>query len=404
MTIESKLNVRTAANDGDLSQVIHLPKVNRTEERIFATGEDHFEALLHDILFAQNSIDLETFIFDKDILGDRIVDALESAAQRGVHVRVLVDGAGSPLWAYNYAKRLEFAGAKTRVFHPFPWQLWNWSRSVVKLPWALKIIYLFLKSNSRNHRKVCLIDDKIAYVGSFNISKCHLDKSQGGDSWRDTSIRLARTDLSSLRDAFNFAWTHRGIKERLRETFRQLRQDPIIRVNHSRHRRRILHKNLLRRIAKSQHRVWITNAYFVPDNFLLRSLKEAARKGVDVRILLPRKSDVKMLPWATATFYYSLLKAGVRIFEYLPSMLHAKSIIVDHWASLGSTNLNHRSLLHDLEADIKLTQSKSKQLLESLFLNDLQQSREIDLETWHRLRPFRQRFLGRFVLYLKYWI
>jgi len=248
--------------------------------------------LFDDISKATNSIELETFIFQKDHLGDRIAKALANAADRGVHVRVLVDGAGSPLWTTNYSKMLEKSGAKTRVFHPFPWQLWNWSRSVVKLPWMLKWVYLMLKSNSRNHRKVCIVDEKIAYIGSANISKCHLNKSQGGDDWRDTAVRLSNTALISLITAFNSAWTHRTIKERLREIFRLLRKDPIIRLNHSRHRRRILHKNLLRKIVNCKHRVWITNAYFVPDNFLLRRLKDAARKGVDVRILLPKESDV----------------------------------------------------------------------------------------------------------------
>ncbi len=398
-------NLLKAANDCDMSQVMPLLLAHQsTEEVIYANGSEYFNALIDDIAHAKNSIDLETFIFDKDHLGNRIVEALEQAAKNGVHVRILVDGAGSPLWTTNYAKRLEKKGAKTRVFHPFPWQLWNWSRSVVKLPWMLKMIYLLLKSNSRNHRKVCIIDESIAYIGSINISKCHLSKKEGGDNWRDTSVRITKADLSGLIDAFNAAWSHRSIKERLRNTFRHMRQDPIIRLNHSRHRRRILYKNLLRRIARCKHRVWITNAYFVPDNFLLRKLKEAARKGIDVRILLPKKSDVIMMPWASSTFYHRLLKAGVRIFEYLPSMLHAKSLIVDDWVSLGSTNLNHRSLLHDLEADIKLTRSKSKKLLEHLFLKDLVQSCEVNLQTWHRLHPLHQRFMGRIVLYLKYWI
>ena len=402
---ETTQNRQPAANDRDILQVVPLSSTRQyTEEKIYANGSAYFNALVNDIHHAKNSIDLETFIFDKDHLGDRIIEALEQAAQRGVHVRILVDGAGSPLWGTHYAKRLEHSGAKTRVFHPFPWQMWNWSRSVVKLPWMLKMIYLFLKSNSRNHRKVCIIDESIAYIGSVNISKCHLGKAEGGDNWRDTSIRITGANLSGLIDAFNCAWSHRSIKERLREIFQHMRQDPIIRLNHTRHRRRILHKNLLRRIANCKHRVWITNAYFVPDNFLLRKLKEAAHKGVDVRILLPKKSDVIMMPWATSTFYYSLLKTGIRIFEYLPSMLHAKSIIIDDWASVGSTNLNHRSLLHDLEADVKITLRESKQFLEKLFLEDINQSREVGLDTWYRIRPFRQRFLGRIVLYLKYWI
>lgn len=375
-----------------------------TSEQIFADGKSHFTALLQDIDQAKHSIDLETYLFHNDRLGQRVANALISAAERGVIVRVMVDGCGSPYWTTSFARKLEKAGAKTKVFHPFPWQLWNWSRSVVKLPLVLKWIYFLLKANFRNHRKVCIIDKKIAYIGSFNISICHLDRSEGGDSWRDTSVRLSGVDLSELNKGFDCAWEHRTIKERIRETFKQIRLDPAIRLNYTRHRRRILYKNLLRHISRSKERIWITNAYFVPDNFLLKRLKEAARNGVDVRILLPRKSDVLMMPWASCTFYYSLLKSGVRIFEYLPSMLHAKSLILDDWVLIGSSNLNHRSLLHDLEADIKITTETAKKNVVDYFLNDLQTAKEVSLESWKALRSARQRFLGRLVLYVKYWI
>lgn len=374
------------------------------QEQVFTDGENHFTALLKDIAAAKENIDLETYAFHNDSLGQEIANALASAAKRGTKVRVMVDGAGSPLWSTNFAAMLEDAGAITKVFHPFPWQLWNWSRSVVKLPLILKWIYLLLKVNFRNHRKVCVIDNKIAYIGSFNISKHHLRKSAGGDEWRDTSVRLSDINLSELHKAFDAAWHHRTIKERLRAIFRQVRKDPPIRLNYTRHRRRILYKNLLRKIAHCKQRIWITNAYFVPDNFLLKKLKDAARSGTDVRILLPRKSDVMMMPWASSTFYYSLLKAGVRIFEYLPSVLHAKSLILDNWILIGSSNLNHRSLLHDLEADINITSPQAKEILIQQFLNDLRKSNEISLDSWETVRPRRQRIMGRFVLYLKYWI
>jgi cardiolipin synthase len=125
---------------------------------------------------------------------------------------------------------------------------------------------------------------------------------------------------------------------------------------------------------------------------------------VDVRVLLPKNSDVLMMPWASSTFYYSLLKSGVKIFEYLPSVLHAKSLILDDWALIGSSNLNHRSLLHDLEVDVKIIDPKAQKELENLFHEDLKQSRELSLASWKTHRPFRQRLLGRLVLYIKFWI
>lgn len=381
-----------------------VPPTLSPPEQLFFSGSQHFHALLQDIEHAQHSIDLETYLFKKDHLGIRITKALCAAAKRGVNVRVMVDGAGSPYWTTHTARTLERAGAQTKVFHPFPWQLWNWSRAVVKVPFLLKWIYFLLKANSRNHRKVCLIDRRIAYVGSFNIAKCHLEREAGGDDWRDTSVRLAETNLSELSTAFEAAWEHRTIKERLRDTFRHVRNEPRVRLNFTRHRRRILYKKLLRRVEQCKTRIWITNAYFVPDNFLLKRLREAARRGIDVRILLPKKSDVLMMPWASSTFYYNLLAAGVRIFEYLPSMLHAKTLILDDWATVGSSNLNHRSLLHDLEADVTLHQPENTRQLINRFLADLSQACEISLNSWHLQRPLRHRLMGRLVLYIKYWI
>lgn len=374
------------------------------EEHVFGSGSAYFQALIHDINHATHTIDLETYIFSRDSLGKRIVQALCEAAKRGVIVRVLVDGAGSPFWSATFARRLEKAGVKTRVFHPFPWQLWNWSRAVNKTHFLLKGFFLFFTANSRNHRKICVIDYKIAYVGSINITQCHLTLAEGGKNWRDTAVRLTQIDLSELSKAFEIAWTHRTIKERLRDAFQHIRNEPRMRLNYTRHRRRILYRNLLRRIRLCQRRIWITNAYFVPDNFLLKRLKDAAFNGVDVRILLPQKSNITVVQWASSTFYYSLLKAGIKIYEYSPGMLHAKSLILDDWMLIGSSNLNHRSLLHDLEADITLFTEQAKKSLEQLFLKDLTESKQLHFTQWSRVRSLHKRILGQLALYLKYWI
>ena len=134
------------------------------EEKVFFTGFDYFNELLADIEAAEVSIELETYIFSIDQLGKKIITALAEAAKRGVLVRVLVDGIGTPGWGGGVVRDLEKFGAETRVFHPFPWQLWQWSRSRIHVPLLLKAVYLLLKINSRNHRKVCLIDKKIAYT------------------------------------------------------------------------------------------------------------------------------------------------------------------------------------------------------------------------------------------------
>ncbi len=373
-------------------------------ETLFNNGSDYFKQLLNDIEHAQHSIDLETYIFNNDRIGQRVAQALCDAAKRHVRVRVLVDGCGTPRWGVGLGPMIEKAGGESKVFHPFPWQIWNWSRSVVSTPSLLKAIHLFLTANKRNHRKVCIIDQKIAYTGSFNIDKAHLCYSDGGDAWRDTGIRMTHASLLDLQLAFDSAWTHQTIKERIRTIFTHVKTNPTIRLNYNRHRRRILYRNLLRRIDRCHQRIWITNAYFVPDNILLKRLKDAALRGIDVRILLPRKSDHFIMPWASSTFYANLLKSGVRIFEYLPSVLHAKTLMIDDWMLIGSSNLNHRSLLHDLEADIHVVSNTSKKELADQFLNDLNQTAEISLSNWWQRRPAYQRFFGRLFLYVKYWI
>jgi len=372
-------------------------------EQIFFRGDDYFASLLQDIANAETSIDLETYIFALDDLGKKIIHALSEAAQRGVAVRVLVDGVGASQWGGDLVRLLEKAGGQTRIFHPFPWSLWQWSRSFVHVPSILKVIYLLLKINSRNHRKVCVIDKRVAYIGGFNISNSHIKGKGRGDGWRDTGVRIEDVNLSELILAFNAAWDNLAIHERLRQIFRHIYTNPIFRLNYSWHRRRVLYKNLLQRISQSKERVWITNAYFVPDNFLLKKLHDAALRDVDVRILLPRKSDVAFMPWTSQAFYERLLEAGVRIFEYLPTVLHAKTLILDNWMLIGSSNLNHRSLLHDLEVDVNIRLQSSKDELERHFLGDLQESREVTLTTWQKPYLY-QRLIGSVGLYLKYWI
>ncbi len=384
----------------------HLRVHNTTadlHELIISDCLSFYEQLVVDITAAKNSIELETYIFNDDWVGQKIANALLIAAKKGVTIRILVDGAGTPLWGNGLTRMLESQGIQTRIFHPFPWRLWQWSRSVVRVSPLLKAIYLLLKINSRNHRKVCIIDDRIVYVGSVNICQSHLDKEQWGEHWRDTTVRLNCTETKELKAAFEVAWDHMPIQERIRESFRHINKNPVFRVNNTRHRRRLLYRNLLSRINQCKNRIWITNAYFVPDSILLKKLVDAAVRGVDVRILLPQRSDIFVLPWTSATFYYHLVKAGVRIFEYLPSMLHAKTLIIDDWMSVGSSNLNHRSLLHDLEVDVNIRLLESKKQIAKQFVQDLTASKEVELNSWQK-RPFYQRMIGRLLLYMKYWI
>jgi cardiolipin synthase len=150
-------------------------------------------------------------------------------------------------------------------------------------------------------------------------------------------------------------------------------------------------------VVGAQRRIWIENAYFVPDGSLLRALSAAAESGVDVAIIVPAVSDVVFIPWVTTAFHDGLLRAGVRIFEYTKGMMHAKTILVDDWGLVGSSNLNHRSLLHDLEVDVVLADESASRSLHDQFLIDCTHARQVTLESW-RERPCLERYVGRLLL------
>lgn len=378
---------------------------NIEQETLFSNGSDFYERMLEDISNASEAITLEMYIFKKDALGEKIISALITAAARGVNIKILIDGAGSPFWITNFQPLLKKTDIEYKIYHPFPWQFWNWSHSVTTRPLILKLIYLLFKMARRNHRKVCIIDNNIAYLGSLNICLEHLSPKDGGQNWRDIGVRLKNYTLTELSHAFEHAWHHRTVTERLKTTFKKTNKDPIFRLNNSWHRRRILYRNILSHIRKAKKRVWITNPYFIPDNLLLLRLNQAAKRGLEVCILLPKAGDTFLpMPWAAATFYESLLKHGIKIFEYTPSILHTKALIVDDWVMVGSSNLDHLSLLHNLEVDIRLSHEKSKQDAIDIFNDTLLHSNEITLKNWRQHRPWYQIFIGYIILTGKYFI
>ena len=366
------------------------------QETIFSEGSRYFEALLQDIDQASLSIDLETYIFELDSVGRQVADHLAEASRRGVAVRLLVDGVGSSSWNDDLTLQLEQAGVIVRIFRPLPWHILRWQRSLTHLPWLAKIRHLLETMNRRNHRKICLIDRRLAWVGSFNISRHHLPRAQGGEGWRDTAVRLAGDSFDELQDAFDSAW----VDDRF-QIGRKIFSVSRFRLNHIRKHR--LRHDLLARISLCHSRIWIANAYFVPNSLFLRHLKRAARKGVNVMILLPGNSDVFFIPWASAVFYQNLLKSGVRIFEYMESVLHVKIMIVDDWFTVGSSNLDHRSLSYNLEVDVVLAEPGSKTMVQEQFLDDLTHSQEVFLRDCPH-RPWWKRAIGRLILYVKHWL
>jgi cardiolipin synthase A/B len=366
------------------------------KETVFAESRRYFAALIQDIEQAATHIDFETYIFDLDLLGREIAEKLAAASRRGVTVRLLLDGAGSSISSGTLAQQLSSSGAQVRIYNPLPWNIGHWEWAVPRLPWMIKFQRLLESMHSRNHRKICMIDHRITWVGSFNVSQCHLPKEQGGQGWRDTALRLEGLDIEHLQNAFNGAWANdRSLIPR------HIFHPTNIRLNNM--HRRYLRRDLLKRIAQTGSRIWITNAYFVPIGSILRYLKKAAIRGVDVRILLPGNSDVFFMPWVSAVFYASLMKAGVRIFEYTGGVLHAKVMILDDWMTVGSSNIDYLSFFRNLEAEVVATLPGTKKDIMEQFLVDLTHAAEIMLNEYPQ-RPWWKKLVGHLLLNIKRWL
>jgi cardiolipin synthase len=329
-------------------------------EELFFDGESYFRSLLKGIAHARDSVRMESYIFVMDEVGKAVLDELQSAAARGVHVRLLVDGFGSLGAIDQLRARLKGKNVRLHVYHP------------LGMPALSGISAWMGRMNRRNHRKTCVVDGQVAWVGSFNVSQVHSSGTQGRPPWRDTGARVEGPEVSYLAEAFEQAWNpNRGAGTRARLPAE------LVRLNYGRRARITGFEDFTARIALARKRVWLTTPYFVPSHRLVRALEKAAFSGVDTRILVPGNADVPGMTSVAALFFEKLMAAGVAVHLYRPSILHAKTAIIDDWATVGSSNLNHRSLLHDLEADLVFLKPASVRALSQSFTNDLAHSRRL---------------------------
>ncbi|MGA9853435.1 MAG: phospholipase D-like domain-containing protein [Gammaproteobacteria bacterium] len=328
--------------------------------RLFIEGDELYAAMLDAIRGARHSIKLESYIFADDEIGRQFAAALGERARAGVQVLVNIDAAGSLFWA---SRRLEKAlkrdGVEVHWFHR-----WSW-----RDPW---------RYNRRNHRKLLVVDGRVGFLGGFNIHRENSRKVYGETRWRDTHVEVRGQLARNLQALFDAFW--RGQRRRYPVT---RSADGNLITNHS-HRGRLLLRNLYAaRFAISRQRIWLTTPYFVPDRRTQRSLMAAARRDVDVRVLVPHKSDVRIAQWAARAAYAALLAAGVRIYKYRPRMLHAKTVTIDGaWCSVGTANIDYRSFFLNYELTLTSRDSGFVAVLETQFLTDLEQSEQIFPARW----------------------
>lgn len=356
------------------------------KEKTFFTGDEYFAAITNDIRKARESIAVECYIFEFDELGRGLVEALVEAAKRGVKVRVIVDGIGSAYSASSLQREFAQGGVEFKVYHPI---FGSW------------YIPVFRTLNRRNHRKVWIFDGKAAYAGSFNISKVHT--SLVPDPWRDSGLRVEGEGVELLRNAFEKIWRKNKIWKRKLPYYDDTISSQLVRLNDGNNRRRAYYRELLFRIRDAKSYICFGNAYFAPHFRIVMELCYSARRGVDVHLLVPRKSDIFFMPWVGSSYYYVLLKSGVKIHEYLPTVFHAKNYVIDDWMLIGSSNLNYRSLFHDLEVDFRVTVPENKKIFLDEINRDIRNSELVTYSSFRKISWFRKR-LTQFFLLFKSWM
>lgn len=329
-----------------------------------ASTRDIIDAMLADIENAKESIDIEQYCLWDDSVGRRFLKLFEKKNSEGVKVKIICDAVGSfRLFNSQYVKGLQEKGIQIIKFNPVH-------------PWSLFSIFY------RNHKKTMIIDSKISWIGGVGLKhKFYL--------FRDTQLRLEGKIAAEMQRGFDHLWSisqEGDFKKELKKieteqsngSFQILTNGPAI------HQKEVLNW-LLSKISLAEKNIYITTPYFVPSKDLLELLANKAKKGVDVRILFRGKNDDILSDFSAASYFHSTLSAGIKIYKFLPRILHAKTITIDDkYASVGSTNLNNLSLRLSYEANAVSTDPEFAKRVKDDFLNDLKSTEEVLLKNWKK--------------------
>jgi cardiolipin synthase len=336
--------------------------------RLFTEGDHLYAAMLSAIDSAQSSIRLETFIFAADEIGWRFAKALAAKATAGVDVRFHFDAYGSATGAStDLYQFMENAGVKLQWYHP--WSLWQPTRYF-----------------QRNHRKLLVIDEREVFLGGSNVILENSLTLYGEERTRDTDVMVTGDLARQAAALFDWTWDH---PEKAHRQARAIRSPEFSGLYHN--HMATLHALIIGRAARS---VYVTGPYFCPGSRVERALRRCAKRGVDVRLLVPRDSDPHYVGWMTRSAYCSLMRAGVRVYEYLPPRkLHAKSVVIDdEWSIVGSANLDHFGLVTNHELVLLARDRRLAQELRDQFFLDMQRSQEVHAAEWAQ-RDLRERLL-----------
>ncbi|MEU0055526.1 phospholipase D-like domain-containing protein [Streptomyces sp. NPDC006334] len=345
---------------------------------VLRNGDEIFPAMLESIRSAEHTVDMMTFVYWKGDIARQFARALSERARAGVRVRLLLDGFGSRLIEKDLLEEM--------------------GRSGVQVAWFRRPLYLSpLKQNHRCHRKVLVVDEQVAFTGGVGIAEEWCGDARHPGEWRDTHVRLAGPAVDGVAAAFaqNWAECHDELfDDRDRFTGHRPQGDAVVQVVRGSASFGWQDMQTLMRvmIESAEQRFRLATAYFSPDAYFVELLCAAARRGVEVEILLPGPyTDKRVCQLAGQHFYEDLLACGVKIHQYQPTMMHAKIVTVDRTAALvGSTNFNRRSLDHDEEVMLAVLDERFTAVLDAHFEEDTAVSTPIVPGRWKK-RPLRQR-------------
>jgi cardiolipin synthase len=379
--------------------ISETPLVAGNKATVIEDGPDTFAAMLEDIRAAKRHINAEFFIVDADGFGRAFADALIEKRRQGLSVNLIYDAIGSIDTPAEYFERLRQAGVKVLEFHPLN-------------PLAGK------NPNDRDHRKILIVDGRIAYTGGINISSVyglpggpkesqHGHKgSEPGEVWRDTQARLEGPVAAEFQKLFLAQWLKEANEELPDAGFFPkvaAAGNAVIRViatSADKEKPEFL-ATFISAVRNAEKSVFITQGYFAPPPEELAELEAAARRGVSVRLVLPQKTDQPKVVFAGRRHYQDLLDAGVEIYERRGVLLHAKTAVIDGvWSAVGSANLDYRSVLYNDEVDAIVLGTEFGEEMEAMFARDLAASDRIDARQW-RERPFFGRVKEWFAQFLE---
>lgn len=379
-----------------------VPLIAGNKVTLLFDGPQTMAAMMDAVAAARDTINLETYIFDQDEIGLKFADLLIERQRAGVNVNVMYDSVGTLTVPQAFFDRMRAAGIHLLAFNPV-------NPAKARGKWEV---------NNRDHRKLMVVDGKVAFTGGINISSDYANsslfrsRSKPADEkdvgWRDTHIRIEGPAVAALQYSFIDNWVSQEAGELPeRNYFPPLVPvgDKIVRVLATRPDRGFeIYKAFLVSIQEARKSIHITSAYFVPDRQIIEALCAAARRGVDVQLILPGVSDHGLVFHAGRAFYDELLSNGVKIYQLQVAVLHAKTAVIDGaWSTVGSANLDRRSFMHNYELNVVVLDPGFGKDMEAAFREDLRNSKQMTLEEW-RKRPLTDRLKEMSTKFLDYWL